>query len=483
MNFQPILYVIGYLLIALGGLMAAPALLDWFSSDPAWLLFVESSLITLFIGTLLVLANKPSAELELSLRETFILTTATWVTLIIFASLPMMFSTITASYVDSLFEATSALTSTGSTVLVGLDYAPKGILLWRALLQWMGGVGIIVMAITILPLLRIGGMQLFHSEFSDRSEKILPRVSQITKAIFWTYTGLTVLCMAFLYFAGMNLFDAFCHACTCISTGGLSNYDSSIGYFNSPLIEFILMLFMILAATPLILHVRFLYGDYGALWRDGQVKTFLFTFILLIPSLLTLYRWFTTEATILTSARESFFNYISIITTTGYSSGNYTQDIPFLHILFIAAMLVGGCTGSTAGGIKIFRVKIFYALTKTQMYKQYRTHAIHIPTFDGQEITMPIILSVTAFLTLFFISFSFLSLVIAATGQDILTSLSAAIACLSSAGLGLGDTIGPDGNYSSLSDTAKYTLIIAMILGRLELITVLVLLRPSFWKK
>ncbi len=483
MNFQPILYVIGLLLLALGVLMIAPAILDWATNDPAWVLFAESAALTLLFGALFVFANRPSGEVELSLRETFILTTGAWLALSLFASLPFVFSTVTPSYADSLFEAISALTTTGATVIVGLDYAPKGLLLWRALLQWMGGIGIIVMAMTVLPLLRIGGMQLFRSEFSDRSEKVLPRVSQITKAIFWTYSGLTGICAMLLLFAGMSSFDAICHAFTSVSTGGLTNYDRSIAHFNSSLIELILMVFMVLGAAPLILQVRVLYGDYGALWRDSQFRTYLLLFVLAVPTTLALFRWWTSSLPFLQTTRQTFFNYISIMTTSGYVSADYDHWESYVIVLFLGAMFIGGCTGSTAGGFKIFRLKIVYALTKVQMYKQYKTHVVRIPTYDGQEIAMPIILSVVTFLTLFFLSFGLLSLAVAATGLDFLTSISATAGCLTNTGPGFGHLVGPMGNYAHLPLSAKWILMFAMILGRLELITVLVLFRPSFWRK
>ncbi len=483
MNFQPILYVIGFLLLALGALMIPPAVLDWVTDDPAWVLFAESSAITLLFGALLVVANRPEGEIELSLRETFILTMGSWLSLALFSCLPFIFSTVTKSYADSLFEAISALTTTGATVIVGLDYAPKGLLLWRALLEWVGGIGIIVMAITVLPLLRIGGMQLFRSEFSDRSEKVLPRVSQITKAIFWTYTGLTSICAVLLFWAGMDTFDAICHSFTAVSTGGLSNYDRNIAHFDSSLIEAILMVFMVLGATPLMLQVRFLFGDYKAPWRDGQFRMYLVLFVLFIPTVLALYRWGTSAQPFLHTIRETFFNYISIMTTTGYVSANYDHWETYIIILFLGVMFIGGCTGSTAGGFKIFRLKIVYALTKVQMYKQYKTHVVRIPTYDGQEIALPIILSVVTFLTLFFISFGLLALGVSATGIDFMTSVSATAACLTNTGPGFGNMVGPMDTYATIPDTAKWMLMFAMFLGRLELITVLVLFRPSFWRK
>lgn len=482
MNFQPIFFVIGLLLLALGSLMIAPAVFDFANGEPSWEAFAESAFLTLLFSALCIFANRPSGQIELSVRETFILTTGSWLALTVFASLPFILTTVTSSHTDSIFEAISALTTTGATVIVGLDYAPQGLLLWRALLQWLGGIGIIVMAMTVLPLLRIGGMQLFRSEFSDRSEKILPRVSQITKAIFWVYCAFTALCCFFLWTVGLNFFDALCHSMTTVSTGGMSNYDSSFAHFNNWAAELILIFFMVVGALPLIMYIRLLRGDLRGIRQDEQLRTYMLL-IMIVPFMLILYRWYVDGVPFVSSLRYTYFNFMSAMTTTGVFNQDYDTWGSFAFVLIFAAIFIGGCTGSTAGGFKQFRLKIIYTLTSVQLYKQFRPHAVRVPTYNGQEITVPVILSVLTFLTLFFIIFGLLTLGLASTGLDFMTCVSASAACITSFGPGLGDLVGPKGSYVLLPDSAKWMLMFGMLLGRLEMITVLILFSPSFWRK
>ncbi len=338
------------------------------------------------------------------------------------------------------------------------------------------------MAMTVLPVLHIGGMQLFHSEFSDRSEKILPRLSQITKTIVYTYIGLTVFCTLSLWFLGMNSFDAICHAMTVVSTGGMSNYDNSIDHFNSFAIESVLIIFMIIGGAPFLLYIRAMKGDYRPLWVDDQMKSY-YVFIFVLPFILSLYRWFADSVPLTTALRQTYFNFVSAATTTGFTTGNYDKWGTFAAVLIFAAIFVGGCTGSTAGGFKQFRLKAVYTLTFVQLYKQYRPHTIRLPTYNGKEIHIPVMLSVLTFLTLFFITFGLVALGLSATGMDFMTCVSSTAACMTNFGPGFGNIIHPEGTYAPLTDSAKWLLMFAMILGRLELITVYVLFIPSFWRR
>lgn len=462
--------------------MVVPAAFDYVNHDPAWEAFAESSALTLLFGGLFVLANRPSEQMELSIRETFLLTSASWMILAVFSALPFILTTVTASHTDSIFEAISGLTTTGATVIVGLDYAPAGLLIWRALLQWLGGIGIIVMAMTVLPVLSIGGMQLFRSEFSDRSEKIMPRVSQITKAIFFIYCGLTTTCALLLWGAGMGIFDAICHSFATVSTGGFSNYDASVAHFDSALIEGIMSIFMILGAMTILLIFRFFNGDYTIFWSDDQTRTLLLVLFNVIMAV-SVWLWWTEGWDFMTALRHVSFNYISIMSSSGFASMDYGQWGVFPAILFMALMFIGGCTGSTAGGFKIMRLRVVYELTKNQLYKLYRPHIVRVPTYNKQELTLGLFTSVVTFLTLFFITYGILVTGLAMTGLDLETCISSAAACLSNIGPGLGEIVGPAGNYASLPDAAKWILMAGMILGRLELVTVIVLFRPSFWRK
>lgn len=302
--------------------------------SPLWPGFLVSIFICGFFGVALALANRPYGKIVLGMREAFLMTSLSWVILSVFAGLPFYYSNLNLNFVNACFEAVSSLTTTGSTVIEHLEGTPKGILLWRALLQWLGGTGIIVMAMTIFPTLRIGGMQLFRSEFSDRSEKILPRVSQIATAILAAYTFFTVLCAVLLYWAGMGIFDAICHAMATVSTGGLSTQDASIGAYNSPLIEFIVIIFMIIGGSTLILYVRLWNGDSKAIRRDSQLKAYLAT--LLIASLIIcLWNWGVNKIDFLTSLRQGTFTTVSTITTTGFITADYGSLGKFpAYILF-----------------------------------------------------------------------------------------------------------------------------------------------------
>lgn len=478
MNFKPILFVIGILLLAEGMLMIAPGIIDYYMHDPSWFDFMISSILTLLCGGLLTLANRIYTKIEMSLRETFLMTSLVWLVLTSFASLPFLLTYMTTSTTDAVFEAISALTTTGATVITGLDYAPAGILLWRSLLQWFGGIGIIVMAMTVLPILRIGGMQLFRSEFSDTSEKILPRVSQITKSIFLMYLSLTVICIVLLFAAGMSFFDAICHGLTSISTGGMSTHDISIKYFNSPIIEAIIMVFMIIGSLSFLLIISFLKGDVWSLWRDSQTRTFL-TIAIIAPIIVATWQAYNSETY---SAREAIFNTVSVLTTTGFESGDFELWGSFPMLMFLSLMAIGGCTGSTAGGLKVFRIRIISTMAKVQLNKLYRPHGVIVPKYNRKIITPEILTSVYNIITLFIFAFAGLSLLLALTGLDFISAITGALSCMTSTGPAFGNTIGVGGNYAMLPDISKWLLMFGMLLGRLELLTILVLFTPGFWR-
>lgn len=477
--YQPIFFSSGLFLTALSIAMVAPGLLDYFSNDINWQAFAISASITGFSGLLLTFAAKPTSSNKISVRDTFLLTTFNWLSLAFFAALPFVFSNSTNTLTDSFFEAISGLTTTGATVIRSLNYTSPGILLWRALLQWLGGIGIVVMALTIMPALRIGGMQLFRNEFSDRSEKILPKVSQIASAIFGTYVFFTILCGLSLWGAGMTWFDAVCHAMTTLSTGGFSTYEASIAHFDSLAIELILMFFMTIGGITLILFVRCFQGDVISLFKDQQVRAFLF--IMLIATLsITLWLW-SQNYFMLTGLRHAAFQAVSVMSTTGFVSTNYTLWGSFPALVLLALMMVGGCTGSTAGGVKIFRYQVLFATAKANIQQLRRPHGVFLPLYNNRQIPEGIFLSVFTFFGLFLISLGILSLSLALYGFDIFNCLSIALACLNNVGAGFGTLVSYTGDYASLPTGAKWLLMIGMILGRLEYITVLILFSPKFW--
>ena len=457
-----------------------PAVADWVMGDYNWLAFAVSAVVTGFIGLLMTFAARPSGAITLTIRETFILTAATWMAVSLFAAIPFILSSSTGSYTDSFFEAISALTTTGSTVIQGLDFTSNGILLWRALLQWFGGIGIIVMAFTVMPLLKIGGMQLFRSEFSDRSEKIMPRVSQIATGIVGAYVFLTLLCIILLYGAGMTFLEAVCHGMSTLSTGGFSTSDISVSYFNSPLIEWIVIIFMFIAATTFVLFIKMFQGRPNAVWEDSQARVFI---KLIVGAVLMMTLWrFYEDVPFSQALRESAFNILSIITTTGFTTSDYTFWGAFPLMFFFILMMIGGCTGSTSGSIKILRYQIMFAVAKSHIFQIRRPHGIFPPTYNGKPIPDSVSISVFTFFALYIVSFGLLVMGLGIYDLDVSTTLSAAASALNNIGPGFGPVIGPSGNFATLPDGAKCMLMAGMLLGRLEYVTFLILFVPSFWR-
>lgn len=479
-TFQPIFLTSGVLLTALAGAMLIPAAVDIYADDIHYQAFLMASAPTFFTGVLLILGNRSAKKTTFSLRDTFLMTFVCWVLTSFFAALPFVFSGITNGFTDSLFEATSALTTTGATVIQGLDFTSGGIILWRSLLQWLGGIGIVVMAMTVLPTLRIGGMQLFRTEFSDRSEKILPKVSQIASAVLSTYFFLTVLCAVCLWGAGMSFFESVCHGLSTLSTGGFSCYDRSISFFESPLIEGILIVFMAIGGMTLLLWVRFWHRDWGAFWHDSQTRFYIglmgFSTVLIV-----FWEWQSGQD-FWDAFRHGLFNVVSIVTTTGYHSTDYTLWTTFSVMMFFALTMVGGCTGSTSGGIKIFRYQVMMITARAQIQKLSKPSGVFLSLYNGKQMPDGLFLSVFTFFAFFLVSFLMLVLGLALHDLDILTCLSGAMTALNNVGPGFGSVIGPKGNYGILPDGAKWLLMFGMILGRLEYLTVIVLFSPRFWR-
>ncbi|MCX7338008.1 MAG: TrkH family potassium uptake protein [Alphaproteobacteria bacterium] len=481
-DLRSVFYLTGIVLCCLAIAMSVPLLVEALVYKTLeWKAFGVSMVICGFFGSSLALSNPPHGKTVLGMREAFLVTSVIWIILSIFAGLPFYYSEFHFTFINACFEAVSALTTTGSTIMDGIDDAPKGILLWRALLQCIGGTGIILMAMTIFPILRIGGMQLFRSEFSDRSEKILPRVSQIAAAILGTYLFFIFACMILLYWAGMPFFDATCSAMATVSTGGLTTKDCSIGFYNDPLIESIIAVFMIIGGSTLILFVLLWKGERKAIFEDSQLRAYLM--LLVIASLIvTLWQWGMNQQSFLHSLRLSTFSVISVVTTTGLVTSDYGSWGNFPIIIFFLLSFIGGCTGSTTGGIKIFRFQVLFALTRTHLMQLRKPHGMYVPTYQGQKISSSAALSVFTFLTLYFLCMAALACALSIAGLDFIASLSGAAASLGNVGPGLGPLIGPHTSFAQLPDAAKILMMAGMILGRLELLTVLVLFMPSFWQ-
>lgn len=480
MDVRPVGYVIGLLVAVLGAAMLIPLMVDLAEGRGQWPVFLQSGIITVLAGSAIAISCASGVREGLTIQQTFLLTSSVWVALPLFGAIPFVLGETDARLVDAVFEAMSGLTTTGSTVLVGLDELPKGLLMWRAILQWLGGIGIIVVAMVFLPELRVGGMQIFKSEGFDTLGKILPRAGQIATQISGLYVAFTLICaLVYLYF-GMNAFDASAHAMTTISTGGFANYDASFGTFSGPL-EYVAAVFMILAALPFVRYVQLINGNPVALWRDPQVRGFVATIAVLIVVLIVMLE----EGVHLgheQALREAMFNVTSIISGTGYASVDYMKWGSFAVALFFFIGLVGGCAGSTACSVKIFRYQLLFASIRAQLRRIRSPHGIFTPRYDGKPVSEEVLASVMSFFIFFVLTLGVVAVALSMTGLDFVTSVSGAGAALANIGPGLGDIIGPAGNFSTLNDPAKWILTLAMLVGRLELMVVYVIFTVKFWR-
>ncbi|WP_411974846.1 TrkH family potassium uptake protein [Sulfitobacter faviae] len=480
LDIRPVGYVVGLLVAVLGLAMIIPILVDLAEGRGQWWVFVESALITTLGGGMIALASANGVREGLTIQQTFMLTTGVWLMLPLFGALPFVLGATEASVTDAMFEAMSGLTTTGATVLTGLEDLPKGLLIWRGILQWLGGIGIVVVAMVFLPELRVGGMQIFKSESFDTFGKILPRAGQIATQISVIYLWLTLACMLSYLALGMSTFDATVHALTTVSTGGFSNYDASFSTFAGPA-EYVAVIFMILSALPFVRYVQLINGNPVALHRDPQVRGFFMTMTFLVVIVFFVLRSGTTYESERV-LREALFNITSIISGTGYASADYMQWGSFAVALFFFIGLIGGCAGSTTCSIKIFRYQLLFASIRAQLRRIRSPHGVFTPRYDGRPVGADVLSSVMSFFMFFVVSLGLISVALSLTGLDFVTSVSGAAAALANIGPGLGEIIGPAGNFSSLNDTAKWILIIAMWIGRLELMAVYVMFTAKFWR-
>ena len=476
--WQPVLMISGYFISVLGLTMLIPAAIDVYHTQTNWSYFFTSSIISLFVGVSLFLANRCKIR-QISLQQGYLLTVCSWFSVALFGAVPfMLYGTNIA---DSIFESFSGISTTGATIYTNVESLPRSLLLWRAVLHGLGGVGIVVFAIAMLPFLGIGGMQIFQRENSDINEKFLPKISYIAKRIIIVYIALQVSCLLALKFAGMGWFDAICQALSTVSTGGFSTKNTSIGAFNSPSIEWVITLFMFLGAVPLTFYHSLLATKNIHSLRSSQVATFIKVLGLYIIGV-TLWLWWADIYDLSTSVRKAAFNIISIVTTTGFTTANYLEWGIFSGTLFIIFALTGGCTGSTSGSIKIFR----WQAVAVQMRKAFiaATEPNRMVTLKiGQSIlSNKVAYSILIFFAVYAFCVAILTVLISICGFDFITSFSAVIACMTNSGPGIGNIIGPTGTYAPLTDIAKYILSFAMIVGRLEVMTVLVIFTKNFWR-
>ena len=477
---KTVFFMIGVLLVVLGIFMLAPYVMQLIYNEKNHS-FISSAFVTIFVGILFILANL-EREFKLNLRQTFLFSTLAWLMVAIFGSLPFLLSPEKFTVSEAFFESMSGITTTGATIITNLDNSPKSILLWRAIMQWLGGIGIVVMAITILPLLKVGGMQLFKMEGPDTTEKILPRTIEVATIIISTYLALTLLCVFFYWLFGMSIFDSISHAMTTIATGGFSTHNDSIGFFKNPNIEITASIFIVLGSIPFISYLKFVKGNKKIFFQDFQIKGFIYL-ILVSTLIMFLYLLFINyESNVLDKVRISSFNVISILSGTGYVTDDFGLWGNFSLIFFLFLMFIGGCAGSTACGIKIFRLQMLVIFLKNQIKKLFYPNSVIINKYNNQKISDEFINSVIVFIFSFLFIFFIIAMLLSISGLDFLTAISGAASAISNVGPGLGGVIGPDGNYKTIPDLSKWILSIGMLLGRLELLAVLVLFFPSFWR-
>ena len=476
-NYKTVFFTLGILQIILGASMFVPIIVQFIYSEIDSSFF-GASIVTIVFGALFFLTNIDH-DRKVNLQQAFLLTALSWLSVAVFGSLPFIFSSMEMSITDAFFESMSGITTTGSTIISNLENAPKGILLWRAILQWLGGIGIIVMAITLMPIMNVGGMQLFKISSNDSSEKILPKSKEIALRLIYIYSALTAVCAISYWVFGMGKFDSLTHSMTTIATGGFSNYNQSIGYFNSIYIEISSMIFIILGSIPFIAYIKFLNGNKKIFTNDTQIKSFLKIIILSII-ILSFYLVLTNNENY--SFRSIFFNTISILTGTGYVNAEFDSWGSFPITIFLTLMFIGGCAGSTTCGVKIFRIQILYLFILNQLKKIIYPKGVFLIKYDQNSVDEKFVASIISFIFFYFVIFFILAALLSLTGLDFITALSGAATSISNVGPGLGPIIGPNGDFSSLPDISKWVLSVGMILGRLELFAILVLFLPSFWK-
>lgn len=479
-DFRPVSTILGIFVALLGALMLIPGAVDLYAGEDDWGVFFAAAGVSIFFGVGLWASGR-GHETELNVRQTFLLTSLSWVVLACFGALPFIWSGLSLSASGAFFEAMSGLTTTGSTAISGLDQAPRGILMWRAILHFYGGIGIIVVAIAILPTLRVGGMQLLRAESSDRSEKVFPAAKQIAGSIFGVYVALNIACAAAYSAAGLPLFQAVTLAMSTVATGGFAPSDTSLIHLGAT-VQWISIVFMISGALPFVLYIHAARGRPGRFIQSTEVKLFA-----TIIAAMTLLAWINLVARGISvgepALRAALFNITTVITTTGLVAFDYTNWGPFNDILLIIVAFVGGCTGSTSGGIKPLRLLIIAKTVVQQIRGMVYPNGVFPLTLEGRPLSGDVVRSVTTFVVAYFSVFVLLLVAASATGLDFQTAFSATAANLSNAGVGIGPVVGPVGNFSTINEPALWIMSAAMLLGRLEIFTILVLFSRHFWRQ
>ncbi|MFN6976977.1 MAG: TrkH family potassium uptake protein, partial [Gemmobacter sp.] len=472
MNLRPVGYVLGLLIVALGAAMLLPLALDLAAGNGHWPAFMESAIITLLAGGVLALACASDTGRGLTLQQSFLLTTGAWVTLPAFGALPFMIGAPGASFTHAVFESMSGMTTTGSTVFVGLQALPVGTNLWRGILQWLGGLGIIIVALLFLPVMKVGGMQFFRSEGFDTLGKILPRALDISAGLIQIYVVMTLACVIAYMILGLSGFDAVMHAMTTVSTGGFSNYDASFGVFPVAA-QYASALFMILASLPFIRYLQLLQGSAAPIWRDVQVRAYL-RWIGYAIALILVWRLFVTRDAPVAALHETMFNTVSIFSGTGYTSADVSAWGAFPLVVAIVAGFIGGCTSSTSCSVKVFRYLILFEAIRTQLRRLTSPNMILPVRYDGRTVGEDVVNSVILFFTMFVLTYGVLAVGLSMTGLSARAALTAAWTAIANVGPAYGREVGDTGAFDAFPDSAIWMMTIGMMLGRLELLSVYV---------
>lgn len=480
LDLRPVVHIVGLIGLTMGLLMLLPAAIDLEAGHDNWQAFARASFLICLIGGTAALTTRSALEAGLGRRQSFLLTASVWAVLPALGAVPFMLGAPGADLTHAYFEAMSGMTTTGTTVFVGLDDMPPGVLLWRSILQWLGGLGIIIVALVFLPALRVGGMQHFQAEAFDTMGKVLPRVYDISAGLLQVYVGLTLAAIAAYMAFGMGGFDALNHALTTIATGGFSTRDDSFAAFTGPL-EYVSVLFMVLAGLPFIRFIQLVGGSWGAVWRDVQVRAFL-RWIGYAVAAVILYRMATSEASFTDILRGTLFNVVTLFTGTGYGSENVAEwgDFPLMVVILVG--FIGACTASTGCALKVFRYLVLFEAIRAQMQRLRRPHEVVALRLGGKRLEPDVISSVIVMFTVFVASFMGLAVALSLTGLELRTAITAAWTAICNVGPVFGPEVGATGAVDGFPTSAKWLMIFGMYLGRLEVLTVLVLLLPRFWR-
>ncbi|MFN3971844.1 MAG: TrkH family potassium uptake protein [Gemmobacter sp.] len=479
-DLRPVGYIIGLLVAVLGAMMLFPMALDFMAGDPNWMAFLEAGVIAGVAGSVMAIACANGAGRGLTLQQSFVLTTGVWLALPAFGALPFVFGAPDADFTDAMFEAVSGMTTTGTTVFTGLDALPLGTNLWRGILQWLGGLGIVIVAMIFLPVMKVGGMQFFRSEGFDTLGKILPRALDISSALIQVYVAMTLACAVVYFSLGMTGYDAVVHALTTVSTGGFSSSDRSFGKYLGAA-EWAAVVFMILASLPFIRFVQLMQGQAGPLWHDVQVRAYL-RWIAYATAAVLIYEIITRKAPVLVTLRESAFNIVSTFSGTGFASVDLAVWGPFPFVVLIAVGLIGGCTSSTGCSVKVFRYLILFEAVKVQIARLNNPSAMVAVRYEGRRVNNDVINSVIVFFTLFILTFGVLAVLLSLTGLQTRTAITAAWTAVANIGPVFGPEVGPTGAVGDFPAIAKWMMIAGMMVGRLELMSVYVLFLARFWR-